>query len=142
MLQESTRNEGPGPAIVDDDSDHATSKGAELDDFRAMACGRDGMSLAQKLHDEFLVCKICLEDFRNPRCLDCMHTFCEQCIETHVLSETSYKKYSDYRKYMSLYTQRVNSAVSLFQCQSFTKSGWSSRSFGEEYRGRDTLALI
>ena len=68
------------------------------EDFRALACGRGGVSLAQKLHDEFLVCKICLEDFRNPKCLECMHTFCEQCIETHVFSETSYKKYSDYRK--------------------------------------------
>jgi len=76
-------------------------------DFRAMACGRDGVSLAQKLHDEFLVCKICLEDFRNPKCLECMHTFCEQCIENHVFSETSYKKYSDYRTYEYLCTSPV-----------------------------------
>lgn len=72
-------------------------------DYRAMACGRDGVSLAQKLHDEFLVCKICLEDFRNPKCLECMHTFCEQCIENHVFSETSYKKYSDYRTYVHVF---------------------------------------
>jgi len=72
----------------------------EEEDFRVLACGRDGVSLAQKLHDEFLVCKICLEDYRQPKCLDCMHTFCEQCIESHVFSETSYKKYSDYREYV------------------------------------------
>ena len=108
MLQESA-SEGSELVAVDD-SDHpeqtspSTVKtddsggGNEEEDFRVMACGRDGVSLAQKLHDEFLVCKICLEDFRNPKCLDCMHTFCEQCIENHVFSETSYKKYSDYRK--------------------------------------------
>ena len=111
LLQEST-GEGSGLAAVDG-SDHPEEtppstgnndvgggNDDEEEDFRVMACGKDGVSLAQKLHDEFLVCKICLEDFRNPKCLECMHTFCEQCIENHVFSETSYKKYSDYRKYM------------------------------------------
>ena len=84
-------------ADVDDDG----SNDDEEEDFRVLACGRDGVSLAQKLHDEFLVCKICLEDFRSPKCLECMHTFCEQCVENHVFSETSYKKYSDYRKYLN-----------------------------------------
>ena len=59
-------------------------------------CGQQ-VSLAQRMHDEFLVCKICLEDYKTPKCLDCMHTFCEECIENHVFSESSYKKYSDYR---------------------------------------------
>ncbi|KAK3589153.1 hypothetical protein CHS0354_017121 [Potamilus streckersoni] len=55
--------------------------------------------LAQEIHDEFLSCKICLEGFKNPKCLDCLHTFCEQCIENHVMSECTYKKYSDYREF-------------------------------------------
>jgi len=108
LLQESA-SEGSGLVAVDssDSPEQTSPPTAKTDnsgdgdeheeDFRAMACGTDGVSLAQKLHDEFLVCKICLEDFRNPKCLDCMHTFCEQCIENHVFSETSYKKYSDYR---------------------------------------------
>ncbi|XP_067932019.1 E3 ubiquitin-protein ligase TRIM56-like isoform X2 [Watersipora subatra] len=55
--------------------------------------------LAQQIHDEFLTCKICLEGFTNPKSLDCLHTFCEDCIENHANSESSYKKYSDYREF-------------------------------------------
>ena len=55
--------------------------------------------LAQEIHDEFLTCKICLEGYKNPKCLDCLHTFCEQCIDSHVMSECTYKKYSDYREF-------------------------------------------
>ncbi|XP_055861898.1 tripartite motif-containing protein 45-like isoform X1 [Biomphalaria glabrata] len=58
-----------------------------------------GNKLAQEIHDEFLTCKICLEGFKSPKCLDCLHTFCEQCIDNHVLNECSYKKYSDYREF-------------------------------------------
>ena len=58
-----------------------------------------GTKLAQEIHDEFLVCKICLEGYKNPKCLSCLHTFCEDCIENHVASESTYKKYSDYREF-------------------------------------------
>jgi hypothetical protein len=58
-----------------------------------------GTRLAQEIHDEFLVCKICLDSYKNPKCLSCLHTFCEQCIDNHVNSESSYKKYSDYREF-------------------------------------------
>jgi len=58
-----------------------------------------GVRLAQEIHDEFLVCKICLDSYRSPKCLSCLHTFCEQCIDNHVNSESSYKKYSDYREF-------------------------------------------
>ncbi|KAH9515203.1 hypothetical protein Btru_019506 [Bulinus truncatus] len=58
-----------------------------------------GNKLAQEIHDEFLTCKICLEGFKSPKCLDCLHTFCEQCIDNHVLNECTYKKYSDYREF-------------------------------------------
>lgn len=61
--------------------------------------GGGGVKLAQEIHDEFLVCKICLDSYRNPKCLSCLHTFCEQCIDNHVNSESSYKKYSDYREF-------------------------------------------
>lgn len=56
-------------------------------------------TLAQAIFDEFLVCKICLEGYKNPKSLECLHTFCEQCIDSHVTSESSYKKYSDYREF-------------------------------------------
>lgn len=58
-----------------------------------------GTKLAQEIHDEFLVCKICLEGYKNPKSLNCLHTFCEECIENHVMSESTYKKYSDYREF-------------------------------------------
>jgi len=57
-------------------------------------------TLAQEIYDEFLVCKICLDAYKNPKCLECLHTFCEHCIESHVQSESTYKKYSDYREYL------------------------------------------
>lgn len=59
---------------------------------------KNGM-LAQQIHDEFLCCKICLDGFTNPKSLNCLHTFCEDCIESHANSEGSYKKYSDYREF-------------------------------------------
>ena len=55
--------------------------------------------LTQEIHDEFLVCKICLEPYKNPKCLSCLHTFCEECIESHIMSEVTYKKYIDYRDF-------------------------------------------
>ena len=55
--------------------------------------------LAQLIHDEFLCCKICLDGFTNPKSLNCLHTFCEECIENHANSEGTYKKYSDYREF-------------------------------------------
>ncbi|XP_076453359.1 E3 ubiquitin-protein ligase TRIM56-like isoform X3 [Babylonia areolata] len=58
-----------------------------------------GNKLAQEIHDEFLTCKICLEGFKSPKSLDCLHTFCEGCIDNHVMSECSYKKYTDYREF-------------------------------------------
>ncbi|CAF1660127.1 unnamed protein product [Rotaria magnacalcarata] len=54
--------------------------------------------LAEKINDQYLTCKICLEPFKDPKCLTCLHTFCEQCIESHVSAQRSYK-YTDYREF-------------------------------------------
>lgn len=61
--------------------------------------GPGGNKLAQEINDEFLTCKICLEGYKSPKCLDCLHTFCEQCIDNHIMNECTYKKYSDYREF-------------------------------------------
>ncbi|XP_078682835.1 E3 ubiquitin-protein ligase TRIM56-like [Branchiostoma floridae x Branchiostoma belcheri] len=37
--------------------------------------------------DEFLVCQVCLEDFRQPRMLPCLHTFCQPCLEKVLAAE-------------------------------------------------------
>ena len=56
------------------------------------------LGLAQSIYDEFLVCKICLDGYKRPKNLECLHTFCEDCIDKHVMAESTYKKYSDYRR--------------------------------------------
>ncbi|CAF3545738.1 unnamed protein product [Rotaria sp. Silwood1] len=45
------------------------------------------LRLAEKINDQYLTCKICLEPFKEPKCLTCLHTFCEQCIESHVSAQ-------------------------------------------------------
>lgn len=37
-----------------------------------------------KLKDDHLTCAICLEHFKTPKALPCLHTFCENCIRDYV----------------------------------------------------------
>ncbi|XP_078589229.1 uncharacterized protein LOC144869650 [Branchiostoma floridae x Branchiostoma japonicum] len=37
--------------------------------------------------DEFLVCQVCLEDFKHPKVLPCLHTFCQPCLEKLLATE-------------------------------------------------------
>ncbi|XP_035675221.1 tripartite motif-containing protein 2-like [Branchiostoma floridae] len=37
--------------------------------------------------DEFLVCQVCLEDFKQPKMLPCLHTFCQPCLERLLTTE-------------------------------------------------------
>lgn len=41
-------------------------------------------SLREKLQEEFLSCKICLESFIKPKALPCLHSFCEHCLRDYV----------------------------------------------------------
>ncbi|KAK3095989.1 hypothetical protein FSP39_021779, partial [Pinctada imbricata] len=41
-------------------------------------------SLKEKLQEEFLSCKICLEPFIKPKALPCLHSFCEHCLRDYV----------------------------------------------------------
>ncbi|XP_055999443.1 RING finger protein 207-like [Ostrea edulis] len=41
-------------------------------------------------------CPICLEPVRTPRCLPCLHTFCESCIQTYI-SSTAIRKEEEYQ---------------------------------------------
>ena len=43
----------------------------------------NGNKLMQEIYDQFLVCKICYEPYRQPKTLVCLHTFCCACIEKH-----------------------------------------------------------
>lgn len=50
------------------------------------SCGSGGLGggLKEKLQEEFLSCKICLEPFSRPKALPCLHTFCEHCLTDYV----------------------------------------------------------
>lgn len=58
-----------------------------------------GGKLAQEIQDELLICKICLGNYKQPKSLSCLHTFCAECLENHIQGEVTYKKYSDYREF-------------------------------------------
>ncbi|XP_078599312.1 tripartite motif-containing protein 2-like [Branchiostoma floridae x Branchiostoma japonicum] len=40
-----------------------------------------------EITDEFLVCQVCLEDFKQPKMLPCLHTFCQLCLEKLLAAE-------------------------------------------------------
>ena len=86
-------------SIVQDSSSSTGSTPGVTMATHSAAPATQGGKLAQEIHDEFLVCKICLELYKTPKSLNCLHTFCEQCVESHVQSESTYKKYSDYRDF-------------------------------------------
>ena len=48
------------------------------------ALQRHSGSLKEKLQEEFLSCKICLESLRRPKALPCLHSFCESCLKDYV----------------------------------------------------------
>ncbi|VDI35514.1 Hypothetical predicted protein [Mytilus galloprovincialis] len=39
-----------------------------------------------KKDNDHFTCSICLESLKSPRSLPCLHTFCEPCIDSHILS--------------------------------------------------------
>ncbi|XP_046548135.1 tyrosine-protein kinase SRK2-like isoform X2 [Haliotis rubra] len=41
-------------------------------------------TLKEKLQEEFLSCKICLDPIRRPKALPCLHSFCEHCLKDYV----------------------------------------------------------
>ncbi|XP_070546073.1 E3 ubiquitin-protein ligase TRIM56-like [Ptychodera flava] len=38
----------------------------------------------EEIGEDFLCCTICLEQFKSPKILPCLHTFCQQCLVTLV----------------------------------------------------------
>lgn len=42
--------------------------------------------------DDLLTCTICLETFKEPKYLPCLHTFCEACIHTYINSTNKEEK--------------------------------------------------
>ncbi|KAJ8316021.1 hypothetical protein KUTeg_006035 [Tegillarca granosa] len=38
-------------------------------------------------HDDLLTCPICYEQFTNPKCLPCNHTFCHLCLKSYIITQ-------------------------------------------------------
>ncbi|RUS84391.1 hypothetical protein EGW08_007853 [Elysia chlorotica] len=49
-----------------------------------MARPHSNNNLKEKLQEEFLSCKICLEPLQRPKALPCLHSFCELCLRGYV----------------------------------------------------------
>ncbi|XP_071081307.1 E3 ubiquitin-protein ligase TRIM56-like isoform X2 [Haliotis cracherodii] len=54
-----------------------------------MAASVPDQSVVNTHRDDFLTCGICLEVFKDPRILPCLHTFCFKCISTCMESRQS-----------------------------------------------------
>ncbi|XP_014674107.1 PREDICTED: E3 ubiquitin-protein ligase TRIM56-like [Priapulus caudatus] len=42
------------------------------------------VKLTQEIMEEFLTCKLCYQQFVSPKCLTCLHTFCQMCLDKQV----------------------------------------------------------
>ena len=40
--------------------------------------------LTANIREQFLLCKICLDDLKYPKTLPCLHTFCAQCLHYYI----------------------------------------------------------
>ncbi|XP_045200038.2 tyrosine-protein kinase SRK2-like isoform X1 [Mercenaria mercenaria] len=57
-----------------------------------MAKSHNGRSsLKEKLQEEFLSCKICLEPYQRPKALPCLHSFCKHCLQDYVRRHTGHR---------------------------------------------------
>lgn len=41
-------------------------------------------SLTENIKEQFLQCKICLDQLKEPKSLPCLHTFCKTCLDNHL----------------------------------------------------------
>ncbi|XP_075887793.1 tripartite motif-containing protein 3b isoform X2 [Nelusetta ayraudi] len=44
--------------------------------------------VVRQIDKQFLVCSICLDHYRNPKVLPCLHTFCESCLQNYIPPES------------------------------------------------------
>ena len=42
------------------------------------------MATADLNKEDRVCCALCLDPYSNPRCLPCGHTFCHQCLQSHI----------------------------------------------------------
>ncbi|CAC5402611.1 unnamed protein product [Mytilus coruscus] len=51
-----------------------------------LICEEEEVKLINEDFSELLTCTFCLETFKQPKYLPCLHTFCEACISTYIVS--------------------------------------------------------
>ncbi|KAJ8316382.1 hypothetical protein KUTeg_006396 [Tegillarca granosa] len=50
--------------------------------------GTNTETMAAKIdHDDLVTCPICFEQFINPKCLPCLHTFCQPCLKSYIVTQ-------------------------------------------------------
>ncbi|XP_063402055.1 E3 ubiquitin-protein ligase TRIM45-like [Mytilus trossulus] len=54
-------------------------------------------ALLKESYGDLLTCTICLETFKVPKYLPCLHTFCETCIHTYILSTVKEDKLETFK---------------------------------------------
>uniref|UniRef100_A0A3Q2XWR2 RING-type E3 ubiquitin transferase n=1 Tax=Hippocampus comes TaxID=109280 RepID=A0A3Q2XWR2_HIPCM len=50
--------------------------------------GGTASPVVRQIDKQFLVCSICLDHYRNPKVLPCLHTFCESCLQNYIPAES------------------------------------------------------
>ncbi|XP_046365391.2 uncharacterized protein LOC124141428 [Haliotis rufescens] len=61
-----------------------------------------GTKLMKEISDQFLICKICLETFKEPKTLVCLHTFCSGCLQKQIDADsTRPSRYGVYSRYIT-----------------------------------------
>ena len=52
--------------------------------------------LVKEIYEQFLNCKLCLKPFLRPKTLNCLHTFCEECLVKYKDAELEGSRYISY----------------------------------------------
>ncbi|XP_064612304.1 uncharacterized protein LOC135476259 [Liolophura sinensis] len=61
-----------------------------------------GTKFIKEINDQFLICKICHETYKDPKTLTCLHTFCTDCLQQHIDSERERaSRFSLYSRYIT-----------------------------------------
>lgn len=53
-------------------------------------------ALVKEIYEQFLNCKLCLKPFLRPKTLNCLHTFCEECLVKYKDAELEGSRYISY----------------------------------------------